>query len=147
MLVEAGQILILNMQVNNQGLVLNGHPYLVVFVNEINNYIEIAQVDSLAGKEYKAAKKSNKIIYYDNPVETVIDKDSYIQLDNSLRIEYFDELTVMRRQLDKLSDSKFADVQKAYIDYQENHQILENKQVYLSKQQVISLNSRLQNNI
>ena len=80
-------------------------------------------------------------------METVIDKDSYIQLDNSLRIEYFDELTVMRRQLDKLSDSKFADVQKAYIDYQENHQILENKQVYLSKQQVISLNSRLQNNI
>lgn len=142
MLIEEGQILILNMQVNNSGTILYGHPYLVLFVN--NNFIEIAQVDSLKGKEFKAAKKSNKIIYCDNPNETVIDKDSYIQLDNLLRIEYFDELALMRRQPDKLSEAKFKDVISTYTNYQSTHLVSENKQVYMFKSEIIALNSKLQ---
>ena len=143
MKIEPGQILILNMQVNNSGTVIYGHPYLVLFVKD--NYIEIAQVDSLQGKEYKAAKKSNKIIYCDNPSETVIDKDSYIQLDNLLRIEYFEELAIMRRQQDKLSSEKFNDALNAYINYQNTHLIDENKQVFMFKSEIISINSKLQN--
>ena len=142
MLIEEGQILVLNMQVNNSGLILYKHPYLVLFANE--EYIEIAQVDSLAGKEFKAAKKSNKIIYCDNPDETVIDKDSYIQLDNLLRIEYFDELSKMRRQPDKLSGEKFEEVIEAYVNYQNSHFISEDKQVYMFKSEIIEINSKLQ---
>lgn len=61
------------------------------------NTIEVAQLDSLAGKEYKAAMKSNKVIYCDDPFEAVIDKDSYIQMDNIFRIELYDGLEKYRR--------------------------------------------------
>ena len=143
MLITPGQIIVMNMQVNNSGTILYSHPYLVIFANEDNRYIEIAQVDSLKGKEYKAARRSNKIIYCDEPIETVIDKDSYIQLDNILRIEYFDELVNLRRQKDLLSHNKFLDVQQAYIKYQNTHMIDENKQVYLRKEQVVNINPKL----
>lgn len=143
MRIEAGQIITLRMRVNNSGTILNPHPYLVLFANSIDNYIEIAQVDSLVGKEYKALKKSNKIIYCDDPHETVIDKDSYIQLDNCLRIEYFDDICLLRRQEDKLSDIKFQDVINAYINYQNTNYIDENKQVYVSASELKEYNSRL----
>ncbi|SDB14489.1 hypothetical protein [Eubacterium oxidoreducens] len=141
--IEIGQIITLRMRVNNSGTILNPHPYLVLFVNADDNYIEIAQVDSLKNKEYKALKKSNKIIYCDAPLETVIDKDSFIQLDNCLRIEYFDDICLLRRQEDKLSDKKFQEVIRAYIDYQNNNYIDENKQVYVSESELKGYNSRL----
>ena len=141
--IEAGQIITLRMRVNNSGTILNPHPYLVLFVNAGDNYIEVAQIDSLENKEYKALKKSNKIIYCDDPLETVIDKDSYIQLDNCLRIEYFDDICLLRRQVDKLSDKKFQETIKAYIDYQNNNYIDENKQVYVPESELKGYNSRL----
>lgn len=143
MRIEAGQIITLRMRVNNSGTILRPHPYLVLFANNVDNYIEIAQVDSLEGKEYKALKKSNKIIYCDDPHETVIDKDSYIQLDNCLRIEYFDGICLLRRQEDKLSDTKFQDVINAYVHYQNTNYIDENKQVYVSASELKEYNSRL----
>jgi len=143
MLIEPGQVLTLNMQVSNSGLILYGHPYLVLYANEDNNYIEIAQVDSLKGKEFKAARKTNKIIFCDEPQETVIDKDSYIQLDNLLRIEYFDELVLLRRQQDKLSINKFNDVLHTYEAYQSTHFLDENKQVYLSRSEITAINNKL----
>lgn len=145
MRIEVGQIITLRMRVNNSGTILSPHPYLVLFANSIDNYIEIAQIDSLEGKEYKAFKKSNKIIYCDEPHEVVIDKDSYIQMDNCLRIEYFDDLCLLRRQIDKLSSIKFQDVINAYSDYQANNFIDENKQVYVSAAELKEYNSRLKN--
>lgn len=142
MSIETGQVLTLNMQVNNNGIILYSHPYLVLFVSK--TYIEIAQMDSLKGKEYKAMRKSNKTIFCDNPTETVIDEDSYVQLDNLFRIEYFEELTKLRRQKDKLSKQKFDDVLSAYVQYQKNHLIDEDKQVYMFKNEIIAINNRLQ---
>ena len=141
MTIEPGQVLILNMQVNNSGTILNKHPYLVMYTN--NEYIEVAQMDSLEGKEFKAAKKSNKIILNENPIETVIDKDSYIQLDNLLRIEYFDEIAKMRPRNDKLSKDKFDEALQAYKDYQLKYSIDENKQVYMFKNEIIKINAKL----
>ncbi len=46
--------------------------------NKELNTLEVAQIDSLGGKEYKAAMRSNKVIYCDGLKESVIDKDSYI---------------------------------------------------------------------
>ena len=143
MLLKQGQIITLNMRVNNSGTILRGHPYLVLSTEEDNNIVEIAQVDSLAGKEFKAFKKSNKVIYCDNPIETVIDKDSYIQLDNSLRIEYFDELTLLRRQEDVLSQEKLNDVANKYTEYQRTNPIEDDKKVYLTKEELITLNNKL----
>ena len=85
---EVGQVIVAKIRFNNSGLKSSArHPYLIVGIDEGLRTIEIAQLDSLEGKEYKAAMKSNKVIYCDEPIETVIDKDSYIQLDNTFLVE------------------------------------------------------------
>lgn len=138
---EVGQVLSLKIRYNNTGVVAtSNHPYLIVAVDNDFNAIEIAQIDSLAGKEFKAAKRSNKTIFCDDPQETVIDKDSYIQLDNSFKVEYFNELSSYRRQTDKLSPIKLADVLSAYNTYHETHEIEEIKNVYMDKAELLRLN-------
>lgn len=104
--------------------------------------VEIAQLDSLEGKEYKAAMRSNKVIYCDNPYEAVIDKDSYIQMDNTLKIELYDGLRKYRRQIEKLSDKKLSGVLQAYHTYHEQYQIDEDKQVYMSRQELEELQNK-----
>lgn len=85
-----GQVLSLKIRFNNNGdISRKKHPYLIVGIDEILGVVEIAQLDTLYGKEYKAIYTSNKVIYFDNPIETVIDKDSYVQLDNSFQIRIF----------------------------------------------------------
>ncbi|MEG0693472.1 MAG: hypothetical protein RR444_10390 [Oscillospiraceae bacterium] len=138
---EVGQVLSLKIRYNNTGVVATSkHPYLIVEVDDVFDVVEIAQIDSLAGKEFKAAKKSNKTVFCDDPQETVIDKDSYIQLDNSFKIEYFDDLSLYRRQADKLSTHKLADVLSSYNTYHETHEIEEIKNVYMDKGEIFGLN-------
>lgn len=139
---EIGQVLSLKIRYNNSGLISQcKHPYLIVDIDNEFNTVEIAQIDSLYGKEYKAAKRSNKVIYCDNPWETVIDKDSYIQLDNKFLIELYHGLVRFRRQLDRLSPIKMEEVLKAYRQYHAMYHIDENKQVYMSKDEL----ERIQN--
>lgn len=138
---EIGQVLSLRIRFNNAGLIsASRHPYLIVAINQALNYVEIAQIDSLKGKEYKAAKRSNKVIYWDNPQETVIDKDSYIQLDNTFRIENCSELLNYRRQPDKLSSDKLSDILHAYNTYHQKHEIDDMKNVYMDRTEILSLN-------
>lgn len=140
--IEIGQVLSLKMRFNNSGLIsTRKHPYLVVGNNEELNTLEVAQIDSLKGKEYKAAMKSNKVIYCDEPKESVIDKDSYIQLDNTFLLENYNGLERYRRQDDKLSEDKLKDAIKAYRKYHEKHQIAEDKQVYITKRELEKLQS------
>ena len=137
---EVGQVLSLKIRFNNSGTISQtNHPYLIIDIDTELNTVEIAQIDSLAGKEYKAAFKSNKVIYCTDPVETVIDKDSYIQMDNTIKIEMYHDLVLYRRQTDKLSQSKLADVLKSYKAYHNKYQIDENKQVYIDKSELESL--------
>lgn len=137
---EVGQVLALKIRYNNSGTVANKkHPYLIVDIDEELNTVEIAQLDSLQGKEYKAAMRCNKVIYCDEPHETVIDKDSYVQKDNTIKVEYHEELSGYRRQKDKLSKVKLQDVLKAYKDYHEKNRIDENKQVYMDWAELINL--------
>ncbi len=143
MLVEVGQVLSLKIRFNNIGDISSGsHPYLVVKTIE-NNTIELAQFDKVKGKEWKTAFESNKVIYADEPVETVIDQDSFIQMDNTIQIEYFDKLIELRRQTDRLSEKKLRDAIDAYNEYHLTHQIDENKQVYMDKDEIIRLNPQL----
>ena len=126
--IEIGQVLSLKIRYNNSGTIsTSNHPYLVVGVDSALGVIEIAQIDSLAGKEYKAAMKCNKTIFCDDPQEVVIDKDSFVQLDNTFRVENISELVRFRRQKDKLSEVKLSEVLTAYREYHESRTIEENK--------------------
>lgn len=137
---EVGQVLSLRIRFNNAGdISQKRHPYLIMDIDEELNTVEIAQLDSLQGKEYKAAMRSNKVIYCDEPQEAVIDKDSYVQMDNTLKIELYGELSTYRWQTDKLSEKKLKDVLDAYRNYHESHEIDENKQVYMAKTELENL--------
>lgn len=140
--IEVGQVLALKIRFNNNGDISTAsHPYLVVAVNEDLGIIEVAQIDSLKGKEWKAFKRYNKVVYRENPTETVIDRDSYIQLDNTFKIENFSGLERYRRQTDKLSAGKLGKVLKAYYAYHEMNEIEETKVVYMSKGEILALNT------
>lgn len=139
--IEIGQVLWLIIRYNNTGTISDKvHPYLVMGINEEFGYIEIAQLDSLEGKEYKAAKKTNHVIYYRNPTESVITKDAYIQLDNTFRIESFPGLSKFRRIKGKLSEDKRNKAIEKYYTYHENNIISENKNVYMNKEEILLLN-------
>lgn len=84
--------------------------------------------------------RSNKTIYADHPAEKVIDKDSYVQLDNTIRIELFVGIEHYRRQADCLSEAKLAAVLSAYRRYRERYEIDENKNVYMDQNEITRLN-------
>lgn len=139
---EIDQVLSLKIRFNNSNdISTKKHPYLIVDIDNELNYVEIAQIDSLKGKEFKAARRSNKTIFYDNPVETVIDKDSYVQLDNTIKLENFVGLAAFRRQKEKLSENKLNDVLTAYKKYHLYYEIDENKNIYMDEQEIKNLNS------
>lgn len=138
---QVGQVLSLKIRYNNDGVKSTvNHPYLIVDINDDLGVVEIVQIDSLANKEYKAFFRSNKVLFCSNPHETVIDEDSFVQLDNTFKIEDFDELINYRRQTDKLSSSKLNSVISAYRNYHTNNEIDENKNVYMDKEEILSLN-------
>lgn len=136
-----GQVLSLKIRFNNYGdIAQKKHPYLIVDIDEVLGLVEIAQLDTLKGKEYKAMMKSNKVIYCDNPCETVIDKDSYVQLDNSFQLEYFEDLSRYRRQTAILSKCKLNEVLEAYHNYHGVNEIDDAKIVFMSKAEIMKLN-------
>lgn len=141
MSLKVGQVLPLRIRFNNNGdISAVKHPYLIVDIDNENEYIEIVQIDSLQGKEYKAMFRGNKAIFNNDPVETVIDKDSFVQLDNTIRIEKFDEIESYLRQTDTLSEYKLNSVLNAYNEYHSKYTIDENKIVYMDKDEILSLN-------
>ena len=142
-MIEKGQFLSLKVSFNNSGDVANvAHPVLVMDVNKEKKIIEVAHIDSITKeKEWKALLKSNVRIKNTNPDETVIDKDSFVQVDNIIQLEYFKELENKRRQFDKLSDIKFQKVLNRYNMYKNNNLIDDNKKVYMSKEEILKLNA------
>lgn len=142
-MIEKGQVLSLKVRFNNSGDVANvAHPVLVMDVNKEKKIIEVAHIDSITKeKEWKALLKSNVRIKNTNPDETVIDKDSFVQVDNIIQLEYFKELENKRRQFDKLSDIKFQKVLNRYNMDKNNNLIDDNKKVYMSKEEILKLNA------
>ncbi len=140
--VEIGQVLALRLPFDSSKSNISStkHPYLIVKVID-DDTLEIAQLDSLQGKEWKAMKKSNHVIYADNPYETVIDKDSYMQLDTTIQIEYFDDIVKFRRQVNKLSKDKLVIAIEKYNNYHKQSHISENKQFYVSADEILDFNS------
>ena len=144
-MIKIGQVLSLRIRFNNSGTVANiAHPILVLDIDKEKNILEVAHIDSITEeKKWKALLKSNVTIRKTNPIETVIDKDSFVQIDNIIQLENFPKLELQRRQIDKLSDEKLNKVLKRYNEFKENEWIDDNKKVFMSKEEIISLNENL----
>lgn len=87
--------------------------------------------------------KTNVTIKKTNPDEFVIDKDSFVQIDNIIQLEYFPKLESKRRQKEKLSSEKFNKVLQRYNEYKDNEWIDDNKKVFMTKEEIIELNEDL----
>ncbi len=137
---EIGQVLWLKIRFNRSGtLATVEHPYLIIDIDRQWGTVEVAQIDSVENKRrFKLISKTNKLISCEG--ETVIYKNSYAQLDNSFKLEDFPGLRKFRRKVDKLSTEKFQAVLKAYKDYHEQHEIDDNKVVYMDKKEILELN-------
>lgn len=136
-----GQVLSLRIEMEYFGVFPEKHPYLILDINEAENVIEVGQLHSLEGKPFEAINKENKVIFNINPQETVIDKDSFIQKNNTILIEYFDGIEKYRRQKDVLSKTKLELTIKEYRKYHDENEIPENRIVYLDKETIENLNS------
>lgn len=142
-MIEIGQVLSLKIRFNNSGSVASvAHPVLVVDVDNDRNIIEVAHIDSITEeKKWKALLKSNVTIKKNNPMENVIDKDSFVQVDNIIQLENFPELVKKRRQVDKLSEEKLHKVLTRYNEYKNNEWIDDNKKVFMTKEEILNLNN------
>lgn len=139
-MLEKGHVLWLRVRFNNSDAVAaTKHPCLIVDVDNEHGVIEVAHMDSCAGKaRFKLISNSNMIICCEN--ETVISKTSYAQLDNTFKIEKSDILEAYRVTEDKLSSEKLDLVINAYKAYHVNYEIDEDKIVYMSKEEILLLN-------
>lgn len=144
-MIEIGQVISLKIRFNNSGLVANvSHPVLVLSIDKEKNILEVAHIDSITEeKKWKILLKTNVTIRKTNPPETVIDKDSFVQIDNIIQLENFPKLETKRRQTDKLSGEKFNKVLQRYNEYKDNEWIDDNKKVFMSKEEIKSLNEDL----
>lgn len=144
-MIEIGQVISLKIRFNNSGTVASvAHPVLVLGVDKEKNILEVAHIDSITEeKKWKALLKTNVTIKKSNPPETVIDKDSFVQIDNIIQLENFPKLEIKRRQTDKLSNEKFNKVLKRYNEYKDNEWIDDNKKVFMTKEEIILLNEDL----
>lgn len=144
-MIEIGQVISLKIRFNNSGTVASvAHPVLVLGVDKKKNILEVVHIDSITEeKKWKALLKTNVTIKKSNPPETVIDKDSFVQIDNIIQLENFPKLETKRRQTDKLSNEKFNKVLKRYNEYKDNEWIDDNKKVFMTKEEIISLNEDL----
>ncbi len=138
---EVGQVLSLRIKMDYCGVFKDKHPYLIISINEEENTVEIGQLHSMNGKLFEIISKSNKAVYQGMPDETVIDQDSFVQLNNTIKLEYYDDLSRFRRQTDKLSSNKLKKVIDAYYDYHKNNRIEESHTIYLNKEDIEELNN------
>ena len=138
---EIGQVLSLRIRIDYYGVFRERHPYLILDIREEDNVVEVGQLHSLEGKPFEAIDNKNKVIFQGSPNETVIDKDSFIQKHNTILLEYYDDLEKYRRQRGKLSERKLKSVIEAYKKYHKEHQIDEDRIVYLDKDELENLNN------
>lgn len=141
--IEVGEVLWLKFKFSNSGATsTTKHPYLIIEIDDVLNIIEIAHLGTLEGKEYFAAFKSNKTIFCDGPIESVIYYDSIMQMNNTFKVEHYAGLDKYRQTKGKLSEVKLSDAILAYRKYHQENYIEEDKQVYMSQADLETLNTK-----
>lgn len=140
---EIGQVLWLRVRYQIDVEALVEHPMLIADIKD--DYIEIIALDKTAGKLHQLFHEYNYYIDSSNPKEKVISEDSYAQLNTKLTIEYIEELKYAKRTDDKLSTAKLKDLLKEYSDYQNTHNLEDQRIVHMTKEDILKLNTQLSN--
>ncbi|MCI9434088.1 MAG: hypothetical protein HFI86_02265 [Bacilli bacterium] len=141
---EVGQILWLKIKYNPVDIALEKHPMLIYSIDD--EYIEVIAIDKAKDKIFQLMKKCNVYINVNNPDETVLYEDSYCQLNNRITLENFSEIVLSRRTLAKLSERKLQDILNKYKTYHLENIIDDNRQVHMTKSEILQLNPDLINN-
>lgn len=134
--IKVGQVLWLKANLDNTGLFSDiEHPYLVLDIFEDDIVVvEIGQLDSV--KPYELFHDYMALIRCEDPRESVINKDSYLNLNKRIRLEYYDGLVHYLRSEQKLSEHKLEDVLIKYRDYQEKNAIDEQLNMFFTKREI-----------
>lgn len=138
---EVGQILWLKVRYKTDIVAKQAHPMLVAVISIDENKIEVIAIDKARDKISQLYNEANYFLDSDNPKEKVIYVDSYAQLNNTLTIEYFPELTNFRKTEEKLSQEKLEDLINDYNIYHKNNFIPDERKVHMTKEEILKLNT------
>lgn len=133
-----GQVLWLKIRYQKEKISNIKHPLLIAKINK--KTIELIAIDKIKDQLYNLYYPFNKYISCTNPIEKVISKDSYAQLNNKILVEYFEDLKKYRKTLKTLSKNKLKELLKDYFEYQKNTIIKEERKVYIKKEELKELN-------
>lgn len=137
---KVGQVLWLKVRYKTNIVASAVHPMLVAVININENNIEVIAIDKARDKISQLYNEANHFLDSENPKEKVIYVDSYAQLNNTLTIEYFPELTKYRRTEDTLSYDKLMDLISDYNIYHKNNFIPDERKVHMTKEEILKLN-------
>ena len=133
-----GQVLWLKIRYQKEKISNIKHPLLIAKINK--KTIELIAIDKIKGQLYNLYYPFNKYISCTNPIEKVISKDSYAQLNNKIIIENFESLKKYRKTINTLSKNKLKELLNDYFEYQKNTIIKEERKVYIKKEELKELN-------
>ena len=139
--IEVGQVLWLCVKYQIDKISDVPHPMLVYKINKDN--IEVIAMDKTKGKMHALYSEYNIYINCCEPKEQVIYEDSYAQLNTILTIELFPELKKSRKTIGKLSSKKFNDIAINYENWQKHNIVPEQRIVYMTKEDILSMNANL----
>ena len=137
---EVGQVLWLKVKYQSNIVSKVPHPMLVAIKSIKDNYIEVIAIDKAKDRIEQLYNEANLFLESENPKEKVIFVDSYAQLNNTLKIEYFPELVKYRKTKEKLSEKKLKELLEAYDEYHKNNFIPDKRQIYMSKNDILKWN-------
>lgn len=135
---EVGQVLWLKVRYKTNVIAERVHPMLVAVIDIDDDKIEVIAIDKARDKIYQLYSQAN--YFLDSDGEKVIYVDSYAQLNNTLTIEYFPELSKFRKTTQKLSAKKLEDLINDYKKYHEENFIPDERIVHMDKEEILKLN-------
>lgn len=138
---EVGQILWLKVRYKTNVVAEKAHPMLVAIIDIDEDKIEVIAIDKAKEKLYQLYSQANYFLDSDN--EKVIYVDSYAQLNNTLTMDYFPELTKFRKTTEKLSKEKLEDLINDYKIYHKENFIPDERIVHMSKEEILELNKKV----
>lgn len=139
---EIGQVLWLKIRYKTNLIAEYAHPMLVAIIDIDENKIEVIAIDKARNKISQLYNEANYFLDSENPKEKVIYEDSYAQLNNTLTIEYFPELSNFRKTTAKLSKEKLEDLINDYRIYHKNNFIPDERKVHMTKDEILTLNKK-----
>lgn len=137
---KEAQIIWLKIELPYFGIFDDAHPYLVLHIDWEEYTVEIGQFHSVEGKGFEAISETNTVIYNISPEEPALPKTSFLQLNNTIKLELFEGISNYKRTEEKLSERKFNKAVRKYDKYHDEHEILDDHIIYMDKIRIQELN-------